>query len=133
MSVKGIHNCFLCNNETQPQKRVYLRNLTEEPLVSLKNLLVQHHSEEEVQKCLKEQIVLCKGACVTSIRKLSKLKQELIVLENDIVNKLCVRFETERDDEDPPPIIMRTDLSTLERDTLSLTIAEGTPCVSVSK
>uniref|UniRef100_A0A1X7V230 Uncharacterized protein n=1 Tax=Amphimedon queenslandica TaxID=400682 RepID=A0A1X7V230_AMPQE len=53
-----------------------------------------------------------------------------MVLENKIVNKLCLRFETERN-EDPPPMRMRNELSTPEKDTLSHTIAEGTPCVSV--
>uniref|UniRef100_A0A1X7VXL5 Uncharacterized protein n=1 Tax=Amphimedon queenslandica TaxID=400682 RepID=A0A1X7VXL5_AMPQE len=54
-----------------------------------------------------------------------------MVLENEIVNKLCLRFETERNDEDPPPKRMRIKLSTPEKDTLSHTIAEGTPCVFV--
>lgn len=85
--------CILCNNATEPKKRAYLKNLNDDPLFSLKQLLKRHYAEEKVLRCLKEPVICCKGACQTSIRKLSKLKHELQTLENDVVGKFAVMFE----------------------------------------
>ena len=83
-------------------------------------------------------MVLCKGACQTSLKKLFKLKQDLQSLEKYLIEKMAGRFEVEQmevDTEGPNTpqrsFNLRMGLNTLERDTLSHTIAE-TPCVSVS-
>ena len=84
--------CIICNSHSGP-KRVYFRNVTKEPLFSLKQLLTKHHSEERVLNCLKEPVVSCKGTCQALIRNLSKVKLRLESLENEIVVK--IRFENE--------------------------------------
>ena len=125
---------ILCNNATEPKKRAYLKNLNEDPLFSLKELLKRHCAEEKVLRCLKEPVTCCKGACQTSIRKLSKLKHELQTSEND-VGKFAVMFEDttsiDMEGHSTPTRTGRSVLCTPERDTLACTIAES-PCVSVS-
>ena len=127
--------CIICNRVTQAQKRVYFRNVTKEPLFSLKQLLTKHHSEERVLNCLKEPVVSCKGTCQQLIRNLSKAKLRLESLENEIVGK--VRFEDEDETTTEGPCTprratARVYLSTPVRETLSRTLAVNTPSVSVS-
>ena len=76
--------CIICNRVTQAQKRVYFRNVTEEPLFLLKQLLTKHHSEERVLNYLKEPVISCKGTCQALIRNLSKVRLRLKSLENEI-------------------------------------------------
>lgn len=95
--MEAVNNncCILCSNVTQPQKRVYMyfKNLREEPLLTLKELLNKHYVEEEVVRCLKEPVVLCKGPCQRLLKKLAKVKQDLQSLEKDVIEKMAVRFE----------------------------------------
>ena len=131
-----VHFCILCNKVPQPQKQAYFRNVTEESLLSLKELLNKHYGEQEVLRCLEELVVLCNGACQTSLKKLFKLKQDFQSLEKDVIEKMAGRFkQMEVDTEGPTTpqrsFNLRVGLNTPERDTLSRTIAE-TPCVSVS-
>ena len=62
---------------TLPQKRVYFRNLSEEPLLSLKQVLTGEYSEETITEHLKEPVTVCKGKCEGLIKKLSKSKVDL--------------------------------------------------------
>ena len=130
-----VHFCILCNKVPQPQKQAYFRNVTEESLKSLKELLNKHCGEQEVLRCLEEPVVLCKGACQTPLKKLLQLKQDFQSLQKDI-EKMAGRFkQMEVDTEGPTTpqrsFNLRVGLNTPERDTLSRTIAE-TPCVSLS-
>ena len=129
--------CIICNRVTQAQKMVYFRNVTVEPLFSLKQLLMKYHSEEQVLNCLKEPVVSCKGTCQALIRILSKAKLRLESLENEIVGK--IRFEDEDETNTttegpctPRRTTARVYLSTPVRETLSRTLAVNTPSVSVS-
>ena len=127
--------CIYCNVATQPKKRTYFKDLHEEPLLSLKELLQKHHPEDKVLDCLKEPVICCKGACQTSIRKLSRLKHELQAIESEIVGKFAVKFKDCVIDSEvvdgTPQRMGRSVIGTPERNTLNRTIA-GTPCVSVN-
>ena len=82
-----VHLCILCNKVPQPQKQAYFRNVTEESLLSLKELLNKHYGEQEVQRCLEEPVVLCKCAYQTPLKKLLQLKQDFKSLEKDVLER----------------------------------------------
>lgn len=108
MAASQVHFCILCNKVPQPQKRAYFRNVTEEPLLSLKELLNKHYGEQEVLRCLEEPVVLCKGACQTLLKKLFKLKQDLQSLEKDVIEKMAGRFKQMEVDTEGPTTPQRS-------------------------
>ena len=84
--------CLLCSKTTLPQKRVYFRNLSEEPLLSLKQVLTGEYSEETITEHLKEPVIVCKGKCEGLIKKLSKSKVELKKIEAEVLEKMKANF-----------------------------------------
>ena len=84
--------CLLCSKTTLPQKRVYFRNLSEEPLLSLKQVLTGEYSEETITEHLKEPVIVCKGKCEGLIKKLSKSKVDLKKIEAEVLEKMKANF-----------------------------------------
>lgn len=154
-----IHNaCILCNKGTLPKQRAYFKECGAEPLLSLSNLLKQYYPEEQVLKCLNVPVISCKGACQSSLRKYSKLREEIVRTEKELLGKFTLKMtqlqeapttpKRRRDQQETPGTPKRRrkqqktpgtpkrrtgrqEMKTPERETLCRTVCNETPSVSV--
>jgi hypothetical protein len=129
------YSCILCNKETLPKQRAYLKDCDTEPLLSLNNLLLRFFPEEQVSRCLKIPVIVCKGACQNSLRKYCKMREDIERLEKEISEKLAVKMTGQCKEQETPSTprrrIGREELNTPTKEILSRTVSMETPSVSV--
>ena len=57
--------CFLCNVDVPPKSRVYFKNMAEEPMESVREILAKKYSDEQIVEELGKEPVACRGKCNT--------------------------------------------------------------------
>ena len=58
----------------QPKSRVYFINMAKEPIESVREILVEKFSDEQIVEALGKEPVACRGKCNKILKKLTKLK-----------------------------------------------------------
>lgn len=137
--LKKKYPCLLCDSETVAQKRAHLKSSDSEPLLSLKSLLLsKSYSEEQVSRCLELPVIVCKGSCQSTLRRYSKMKEEMTVLETELSEKMSVKMmliveqHAANTPTNSPTRLGREALATPVKDILSRTVAMETPTSFVS-
>lgn len=91
-SVMAEHTCALCDSVVLAGKRHFLKNSEAEPVLSFKNLLLRWYSTEDVDRFFVNRVVVCKGPCLSTLKKLAKLQKDLSDLENEVKEKMDKGF-----------------------------------------
>ena len=58
--------CFLCNVDVPPKSRVYFKTMAEEPMESVREILAEKYSDEQIVEVLGKEPVACRGKCIDS-------------------------------------------------------------------
>ena len=75
--------CFLCNVDVPPKGRVCFKNMAEEPMESVREILAEKYSDEQIVEALGKDPVACRGKCNTISKKLTKFKTLLSLKNSD--------------------------------------------------
>jgi hypothetical protein len=132
--------CFLCGKDVPPGHRCVLKKLDEDPILSLKELLEEKYSSGTVHHLLHHQqnIVVCKGRCHNTLKKLVKLKKDLAEIKTEITSKLDHHqlgeesLNQSNSELTSPPYELRTQLDTPTRRVIAQSYSTDSPVVSVS-
>ena len=65
--------CFVCNVDVSPKSRVYFKRMAEEPMESIREILAEKYSDEQIVEVLGKEPIVCRGKCNTILKKLMKL------------------------------------------------------------
>ena len=92
-------SCILCQKDTAPGNRVYLKS-GQEPLESVTEVLitVPGRSKEEVEEFLSES-VCCKAVCSTTLKKLARIRREMDDMKFDIENRIGSLYRSLKDEQ----------------------------------
>lgn len=133
MATNASFNCVLCGTPTQPKKRVYFKDINQEPLLQMSDLLKRQHPKEKVHNFLRVPVICCKGTCESVMKNLPKCQQQLQDVENTIIQKCSVFLSVLEGNDTPstPCRMGRSVVTTPERNILAHTVVT-TPCYTVS-
>ena len=53
--------CAVCNVDVPPKSRVYFKNMAEEPMESVREILAEKYSDEQIVEVLGKELVVCRG------------------------------------------------------------------------
>ena len=67
-----IATCAVCNLDVPPKSRVYFKNMAEELMESLREILAEKYSEEQIVEALGKEPVVCRGKYNRILKKLTK-------------------------------------------------------------
>ena len=69
-----IDTCFLFNVDVPPKSRVYFKNMAEEPMESVREILAKKYSDKQIVEVLRKEPVACRGKCNMISKNFTKLK-----------------------------------------------------------
>ena len=130
--------CFLCNGDVPPKSRVYFKNMSEEPMESVREILAEKYSNEQVVEALGREPVACRGKCNTILNKLTKLKTDLRKIKEEVEEKVhsvvsarLLSSSITPTNSPPRQSRGRLEFDTPTRDVINHTVAGNSPIVSV--
>ena len=58
--------CFLCNVDVPPKSRVCFKNMAEEPMEPVREILAKKYSDEKIMEASGKEPVACRGKYIDS-------------------------------------------------------------------